>query len=483
MRISSNRMIGRYTAQLETSYEKQAKLMEQSDGSNLHRPSDDSIRYSKLIRYQNRNTENLQYQDNVTSAVSWMKMGDAAMVNMTDIYTTLKEKTVDAANETNGEDDLRAIAKEFKAKLYEIVSLGNTQQGDRYLFAGQSDTTQPFVVSVEEKDRGLPKTLDDPQTAYFTDPNPTTSSYLSKGVDASGTLKQMLTMKGSDGETYLLNTMTGYIYTEDFVMNGYKNKIASGQSYVTAGDEVGILPDWDPTQTAVQAKVSDHFLGTGEIIDDAASSPNAGKNYNPAIGANSNGSTITDSDGNPITLAFETISQHIVSYQGDARYISMVKLNGVVDQTADTVNATGQDLNGSDIFDDANSGNQTTIMSNGKVCYVSSGTAMINSMFAVCKKLEAADNRWMSSDGITIADVSHSTVNTAQTTTAARHNVYNSVATMLDKQNEIITGDINDVSGTDVGLLAIKLMEAQTIYNMSLSVGSRILPPSLADYL
>lgn len=456
MRISSNRMVGRYLSQLDTSYERQAMLMEQSDGSNLHRPSDDSVRYSKLLRYQNRNTENLQYQDNVTSALSWMKSGDAALSNMTDIYTTLKEKTVDAANDTNGDSDLMAIAKEMKAKLYEIVSLGNTQQGDRYLFSGQSDTTQPFVVSVEEKNRGLAKTLDDPQAAYFTNATNTALS-----VDKSGTLTQMLTMTGDDGNTYYLNTMNGMLYTEDFIMEGYKDKIAGGQSNVAAGDEVATLGGW------ASGTVATYFENTGEIKA-------AGSSYAP---------TFTDALGTTVTLSFKTIPQHIVSYQGDAKYISMVKLNGPVDQTADTVNATGQDINGSDIFDDANSGNQTTIMSNGKICYVSSGAAMINNMFTVCAKMEAADNRWMSTDGITIADVSHATVNTAQSSTAARNNVYESVSTMLDKQNEIITGDINDVSGTDVAELAIRLMEAQTIYNMSLSVGSRILPPSLADYL
>ena len=54
---------------------------------------------------------------------------------------------------------------------------------------------------------------------------------------------------------------------------------------------------------------------------------------------------------------------------------------------------------------------------------------------------------------------------------------------MLTTQNESIVGDITDVSSTDVAYLATKLMEYQTIYSMSLSVGSKILPGSLADYL
>ena len=54
---------------------------------------------------------------------------------------------------------------------------------------------------------------------------------------------------------------------------------------------------------------------------------------------------------------------------------------------------------------------------------------------------------------------------------------------MLETQNTAIKSDVNNVSGTDIAALAVQLMTAKTIYNMSLSVGSKILPQSLADYL
>ena len=66
---------------------------------------------------------------------------------------------------------------------------------------------------------------------------------------------------------------------------------------------------------------------------------------------------------------------------------------------------------------------------------------------------------------------------------AARQQVYESASGMLTTQNESITSDITDVSSTDVAELATKLMEYQTIYSLSLSVGAKILPGTLADYL
>ena len=456
MRVSSTQMIGRYQKQLNDSYEDQTKMMEQSDGSKLHRPSDDSVNYSKYLRYQNSSTENEQYQSNVKTGISWMKTADAAMVNMTDILTTLKEKTIQAANDTNQTVDVQAIGKEFLNKVYELVSLGNTQQGDRYMFSGQSDLTQPFTVSAAKKERGLTKTLDDPQSDYFKDSNGN-----SLGADADGIAVQMLTLRGDDGNTYYLNTRSGNVYTEEFVKQGYKDKVAGGQQHVLAGDEAGTLAGWTPTS----GTVAQYFKASGEL---------EGTNYTKAMN-DAYGLGNIQVGGTTVNLKFATVDQYIVEYSGDAKHISMTKRNGTVDPTADTVNATGQDLFGSDIFDNVNSGNQPK--------GVSSGTAALNDLLTIVAKMEAGDVKWLSSDGITLADVAHSSVLDAQTTTAARQNVYDSVSTMLDKQNETITEDISNASDADVAKLAVMLMTMQTIYNMSLSVGSRILPQSLTDYL
>jgi len=92
MRVSSLMMTGNYLQQLNNAYAKQAKLMEQTDGSSLHRPSDDPVNYTKNLIYNTSLSENDQYQANVNTAVSWMKSTDTAMINMTDAMTTISEK-------------------------------------------------------------------------------------------------------------------------------------------------------------------------------------------------------------------------------------------------------------------------------------------------------------------------------------------------------------------------------------------------------
>lgn len=452
IRVSSNQMIYNYKKQLNDANARQDKLLEQGDGSKLHRPSDDSVAYTKYLRYDTSQQENEQYQENVSTGVSWMKASDAALVSMTDIQTTFKEKTVAAANGDKTNEDMAAIGKEMMAEIQQLVSLGNTQQGDRYLFAGQKDTTQPFSLSDDTVQRGLAKTLSEKASNYFSGDD---------GAETMGTVRQMLTLTGSDGNTYYLNTRDGYIYTKDFVEKGYQQKIAQNANakVVPADDKgnlvdaVGKLDKWTGiTKTSKSTSVSEYFKSTGEIIDAAAN-----EKY--------------PLSGNGMNFKFATIDQKIATYQGDNKYISMTKKNGTTEPTSDTVNVTGPEIWGTDIFDDASSGNAP------------SGTAMLNEMLTVQKQVTSADFSWLSDDGQTISDQAHATTVTTETRLGARQQLYNSVATMLDNQNVLIKQDVTDVSSVDVAELATKLMEEQTVYNMSLALGARILPQSLADYL
>lgn len=442
-------MVYGYQKQLNDANTRQTTLLEQGDGSKLHRPSDNPVDYSKFIRFDTSLNENEQYTNNVNNALAWMKASDAAMVNMTSIQTTFKEKTIAAANDTNNTVDMAAIGKEMMAEIQELVSLGNTMQGDSYVFGGQTDLTRPFALSDEQVSRGVAKTLDETQRGFFRG---------NLGVEETGTLRQLLSLTGSytdsSGntveETYYLNTTNGRVYTKDFVDNGYKDKLAANsRASVAAGDEVATLSEWGNT-----VKVSNYFKNTGEITA-------AGLAFSDSITVNNN----------TVTLKFDTIKQQVVSFTGDNKYVSMVKKNGTTEPSADTVNATATEIFGMDLFDDPASGNAP------------SGTAMLNQMLTVHAKVVADDHIWLDTDGVTIADEAHAQTIKAETKMGARTQLYNSVNSMLNTQNEIITGDITNTSATDVAKLAVQLMQEQTIYNMSLSLGARILPQSLADYL
>ena len=442
-------MTTRYQNQLNRTYEQQTKLMEQSDGAKLHRPSDDPIGYSKYLRYSISYGENNQYQYNVKTAISWMKNSDSSLVDITNCFKTIIEKA-NQAQGTNSDTDMRAIAQEMLVQAQQAVADANIEINGRYMFSGQRDLVQPYNISYDKmEERGLTKTLDDKQEDFFTD------------AARSGDLVQMLVLKDEDsGNKYFLNTMTGNVYSEEFVEEGYKAKISSGQKTVQPGDEVGTVSGWGGS-----TDVSRYFDEYGMIN-------NRGK-----------ASSFTLTSGGDLKLKFETVEQYVVTYQGDRKQFSMVKENGAVQPATDTVNASGVEIAGSSIFDNKDSGNGRDASGN----YMGpSGANAFNDMMtvvAMCNRGEKEGSRWMNTDGKTLANNAYNTVLNAESKLAARQQVYSDCSDMLVTQNETILGDITDVHSTDVAKLAVEMMTAQTIYQLSLSVGSRILPPTLADYL
>ena len=442
IRISSNYSVQRYQRDLNALDYTKTRLMEQGDGNKLHRPSDDSVGYSRYLRYNVSEGENNRYQDSVKAGVSWMNSTESSLSAMEDIQKTFKAKTIQAANDDKDEKggDWPAIAREMKAGVEQIVSLGNTQLGDRYIFGGQADLKQPFTISSpnDPKYRGVAKTLDDRQANFFNDVSNNNSADF---------LHQMLSLDGTDGNTYYMNTLNGKIYTKEFVQEGYKDLIAKG--YKTEAEAIAAGETTSVGNGGVGPNfIKNNFKNTGEV-------------KNPGWTASANGTT----------LKFSTVRQQIVTYSGDFRYISMVKQNGSTEPTADTVNKTGADVFGRDLFDDKNSGNEP------------SGTAMLNNMLTIHAKTQACDSHWLSSDGVSLADAANQVTLQAHTETGARSRLYTDMKDVLTNHQENITRDITDVSGTDVAELAMKMMQQQTIMSMSLAMGSRILPLSLVDYL
>ena len=493
VRMSSNQFMYNYQHQLNLAYQKQVKLFEDADGSSLHRPSDNSLAYSQLLRYQNNQTENEQYQTNVKNALSWMTHSNSALDHISSIMQTFTSKTVDAATDTNNESDMMAISKEMMVQIQEVVATANSQEGGRYIFSGQKDLVKPFTMSETQVDRGLAKTLDNTQISFFRGNN----------IDVQTNLTQMLTLEDDEGNTYYLDTLDGSIYTKEFMDTGYKEAIALGTpklldptatadgnkekfrvGYLTAGIYAEETEGTDANEAGF--RVSNFFDNRGVLKDSLADGNNIRMTWQTPITQtetvrDEDGEPVLDDEDNPVTqevvveesrvLHFTTIKQQIVDYAGDNRYISMVKINGAAEQPSDTVNATGQDMFGSDIFDNELSGNEL------------SGCAMLNEMLTVQKQVENANARWCSTDGVTVAKVSSSTLTFAQTKIGTRSQMYESVQAMLDRQADNITDDITNVSATDVAKLATDLMTQQMLYNLSLSMGGRILPQTLADYL
>ena len=408
--------------------------MEKTDGSDLHRPSDNPVNCVRTMLFTNSLVQNEQYTSNLKDAVSWMKSTDSAMSQIAEQLKTVVERTVQSANSTQTTSDLQATAKELNELINQITAVANGQLGDRYLFSGQSDKVRPYpsdaegVVTTTVENKADLKSLDEDQKRAF-------------GADA------LFLMKGSDGNTYYANPSTGDVYEESYVNGKFREKAPSEAAIgkITTGffDKKGVAGD---------SQTYKNFNTSGQYVDATGNPVTA-----PTV-------TITKKDASTLDLDLVTSTKTVVKYNGDLNKISMPIQNGGAKPESDSVNMTGNDLFGTDIF-----GGQ--------------GSSLLNDLYEIRDKMNSGDIHWLSSNGITLANNAHDYMVNKETEIGGRLSSYAMTQAIFEDNNAVITGDISTVSDSKVDEVITNLQMAETVYRLSLSVGSKILPPSLADYL
>lgn len=129
---------------LNTSYNKMSKLQEQmNSGSLINRPSDDPVIAVKGMGYRVDLDKNAQYQRNINEAHTWVDSTDEALDQVGTSMIRVKELIVQAANDTNTQEDRQKISVEISQIREQIKDLANTKVGDNYIFSG-THTNQPL---------------------------------------------------------------------------------------------------------------------------------------------------------------------------------------------------------------------------------------------------------------------------------------------------------------------------------------------------
>lgn len=134
-------------ANIESTYSQLSTTETQiSSGIDLTKPSDNPYGAYQALSYTSELAANTQYQANVTSSTAWMSATDTALSSMNNALQTAQSLVIQAANGTQSQANLSAIAAQLNQLADSIKTDGNTQVGDSYIFAGTKTSTQPFTV-------------------------------------------------------------------------------------------------------------------------------------------------------------------------------------------------------------------------------------------------------------------------------------------------------------------------------------------------
>ena len=136
--------------ELNRNNNKLAKSLEKvASGMKINSAADDASGYaiSERMRVQVRGLD--QDIDNTQSARSMMQTAEGVIRSTVDILRTLKQKAIDAANDTNTDADRATIQKEVDQSIDQIDDNANVTFNGKILFDGaadHADTTEQTII-------------------------------------------------------------------------------------------------------------------------------------------------------------------------------------------------------------------------------------------------------------------------------------------------------------------------------------------------
>lgn len=145
MRVTDNMMSTQFLSGYQTTLSRMNDITEKMTAQkNINRPSDNPVGAARNLQFTAAASANELFTQNANDAISWMETSDTNLAAMVTSMTNIKTALTGAVS-ANPPSSYEAIAKNVDQMINELVTAGNAQVGDRYVFSGQSDNVQPFT--------------------------------------------------------------------------------------------------------------------------------------------------------------------------------------------------------------------------------------------------------------------------------------------------------------------------------------------------
>lgn len=130
----------------------QSKLAKLASGMKINSAGDDASGYSISERMRVQINALSQAEQNTQNGTSMMKVAEGAINSTVDILTTMKERAVEAANDTNTDADRRIIQKEFDQYIDQITDNAYTNYNGINLLDGSHNSGIKATATVFAND-------------------------------------------------------------------------------------------------------------------------------------------------------------------------------------------------------------------------------------------------------------------------------------------------------------------------------------------
>lgn len=473
MRVTNNMMINNMMRNLNRNlYRLDKRQMQVATGKKIHRPSDDPIGTTRSLQIRSDVRILEQHKSSTKDAVSWMTTTEDAVASYVDALQRSRELTVQASSGTLTEEDTIKINKEIEELREHIISLGNTSYGGKYVFSGKQ-TDQPLLnpdgsYNVNQRVLENDDLIDDKihytvghnqnmpvnlvGIEVFDSPVNTTDWSETMDFPAPGETSEM-----EFNGVKIVVEHTGTIDDEE-----YKLSFEGADGLV-----FNVNPDEHDSLESKEAVIEALGEEWNKLISDEGN--------REAINEHNFKTTIKEVDPD---INDDTLDTMFENFQESSR--DSYRYGNRTIYKVENFNFTAREANYSKI--DSNLVNESTSSKHIEISSTPKKPGVIQLLDRVSHHLENGDQEALSEE-LKEFDIYLNQALTARADIGSR---MNRGEMMLNR----IEGDIvnfrerqSDIEDVDMAEALTELMNEENVYNASLSVGARIIQPTLIDFL
>jgi flagellar hook-associated protein 3 FlgL len=148
MRITQSETYRNFTSDLETLNEFYNKMSQQvSSGKRITDLSDSPAGSADLLSLTDLSADIDQYRSSTNTVSYFLGVSESALNEVNNLVTSVYSKGSEAASEVTGDEARKTLATEIRSLRDQILSLANSQEKGRHLFAGSLISAAPFFIS------------------------------------------------------------------------------------------------------------------------------------------------------------------------------------------------------------------------------------------------------------------------------------------------------------------------------------------------
>ena len=133
---------------INLNYKKMQEIQEKlSSGKRINRPSDDPSGTRKVLGLKAEESQVQQFLDNTETAKEQINFTSNTLESIQDIFSKIKELTIQASNDTLGQSERKIISGELDELLESVLQNANTDNNGRYIFSGTQTLTSAFTAT------------------------------------------------------------------------------------------------------------------------------------------------------------------------------------------------------------------------------------------------------------------------------------------------------------------------------------------------